>query len=59
MKFQNIIIKFIPAMLLTALPESAMAMATEDAADFLDLTSHWVGFTSLALFFVAYLFVMA
>ncbi len=59
MKFQNIIIKFIPALLLAVLPESAMAMATEHAADYLDLTSHWVGFASLALFFVAYLFVMA
>jgi NhaD family Na+/H+ antiporter len=46
-------------MLLAVLSESAMAMATEDATDYLDLTSHWVGFASLALFFVAYLFVMA
>jgi len=36
-----------------------MASAAEHAAEHLDLASHWVGFASLALFFVAYLFVMA
>ena len=59
MKFQQIIIKIIPALLLTVLPQSAMAMAAEHAADHLDLNSHWVGFASLILFFVAYMFVMA
>lgn len=35
-----------------------MAHASEDASR-LDLTAHWVGFTAVALFFAAYLVVMA
>lgn len=35
-----------------------MAHASEDASR-LDLTAHWVGFSAVALFFVAYLVVMA
>jgi NhaD family Na+/H+ antiporter len=57
MKVQNLIIKFFPTLLIAILPGSAMA--AEHAADYLDLTSHWAGFASLALFFVAYLLVMA
>lgn len=56
MKVQSLNMKFFPALLLAALPQSAIA--ADHAAEHLDLTSHWVGFAALGLFFVAYLFVM-
>ncbi|WP_273438199.1 sodium:proton antiporter NhaD [Sedimenticola selenatireducens] len=43
--------------LLLALPGAALAAATGD--NNLDLTSHWVGYTAIAIFAVAYLLVMA
>lgn len=43
--------------LLAALPGAALAAATGD--NHLDLTSHWVGYTAIAIFVVAYLLVMA
>ncbi|MFW2439895.1 MAG: sodium:proton antiporter NhaD [Arenicellales bacterium] len=57
MKIQTSKMKFVAALLISILPGSAMA--AEHAADHLELTSHWVGFASLGLFFIAYLFVMA
>ena len=43
--------------LLAALPGAALAAATGD--NNLDLTNHWVGYTAIAIFAVAYLLVMA
>ncbi|WP_428604303.1 sodium:proton antiporter NhaD [Sedimenticola sp.] len=43
--------------LLVALPGTALAAATGEHS--VDLTGHWVGYTSIALFVVAYLLVMA
>ncbi|WP_260294913.1 sodium:proton antiporter NhaD [Sedimenticola hydrogenitrophicus] len=43
--------------LLVALPGAALAAATGDNQ--LDLTSHWVGYTAIAIFALAYLLVMA
>ena len=57
MKIQNLLMKLIPAFLLCALP--GVAMATEGGGNRLDLTDHWVGFVSIGIFVVAYLFVMA
>jgi len=57
MKASSVINKFFPALFVSVLPGSAMA--AENAADHLDLTNHWVGWVSLALFFIAYLLVMA
>ncbi|HED32885.1 MAG TPA: sodium:proton antiporter [Gammaproteobacteria bacterium] len=37
----------------------SISIASSQAENWLDLTSHWVGFTALALFIVAYVFVMA
>jgi NhaD family Na+/H+ antiporter len=45
----------LPLMLLT--PSASMAAAAANSG-MLDLTSHWVGYASLATFFCAYLFVM-
>ncbi len=39
------------------LPE--VVMASEGALETLDLTNHWVGYTSIVIFVIAYLFVMA
>ncbi len=44
--------------LLLGIPGVVMAMATGEAAS-LDLTSHWVGYTSLIIFVVAYSLVIA
>ena len=57
MKIQNLLIKLFPALLLSMLP--GMAMASGAAAERLDLTDHWVGFVSIGIFVLAYLFVMA
>ena len=57
MKIQNLLVKLIPALLLFALP--SVAMAVETVSERLDLTNHWVGFVSVGIFVVAYLFVMA
>ncbi|MBL3528130.1 MAG: sodium:proton antiporter NhaD [gamma proteobacterium endosymbiont of Lamellibrachia anaximandri] len=57
MKLNNITTKLVPATLFTALPGGLMA--AEHAADYLDLTGHWVGWLSIGLFVLAYLFVMA
>lgn len=43
---------------LLALLTPSVAFSAEHSA-ILDLTSHWVGITSLAIFIIAYLFVMA
>ncbi len=53
----NLIIKLIPALLLSTLP--GVALAAEHAESRMDLTSHWVGFLSIALFVLAYVLVMA
>lgn len=57
MKVQNLLLKLLPALLLCALP--GVAMAVEGSTDRLDLTNHWVGFLSIGIFILAYLFVMA
>jgi NhaD family Na+/H+ antiporter len=57
MKIQNLLLKLIPALLLCALP--GVAMAVEGATERLDLTDHWVGYVSIGIFVLAYLFVMA
>jgi len=44
--------------LFTGLNLPLFAVASEGSQKF-DLTSHWVGITALALFFIAYLVVMA
>jgi NhaD family Na+/H+ antiporter len=51
---KNILISFI--LLLLFFP--VMVFATESAATRLDLTQHWVGYTSLAIFVLAYIFVI-
>ena len=43
--------------LLAAIPGAALAAATGD--NNLDLTNHWVGYTAIAIFAIAYLLVMA
>ena len=43
-------------LLLTALPGTALATSGSDS---MDLTAHWVGYTAIAIFVVAYLLVMA
>ncbi len=57
MRVQNLMSKVFPALFISVLPGSALA--AEHAADHFELTSHWVGWISLVLFFVAYLLVMA
>jgi len=57
MKIQNLLMKLIPALLLSMMP--GMVMASGAAAERLDLTDHWVGFVSIGIFVLAYLFVMA
>ena len=57
MKVQNLLLKLLPALLLCALP--GVAMAVEGSTDRLDLTNHWVGFLSIGIFILAYVFVMA
>ncbi|RLJ18695.1 hypothetical protein DJ031_10075 [bacterium endosymbiont of Escarpia laminata] len=52
---QNILRRLSPIVLLSALPGGVMA--AEHAADHLDLTGHWVGWLSIGLFVLAYLFV--
>jgi NhaD family Na+/H+ antiporter len=48
------------ALLITPLLFSGVALAAESShAERLVLTSHWVGFAGLALFFIAYMIVMA
>lgn len=44
--------------LLLGVPGVVMAMDSREAA-YLDLTSHWVGYTSLLIFVVAYSLVIA
>lgn len=44
-------------LLLVSLPGAAWASATNGA--YIDLTAHWVGYTALALFVIAYALVMA
>ncbi len=44
-------------LLLTAVPGAALAATA--GGDTIDLTSHWVGYTAIAIFAVAYLLVMA
>ncbi len=43
--------------LLSFLP--SISFASAQAEHWIDLTSHWIGFTSLAIFIIAYIFVMA
>ncbi len=50
-------LKIIPLLLFTLLP--TLGFSAQAEAHHLDLTSHWVGFTALALFALAYLLVMA
>ena len=57
MKIQNLLMKLISVLLLSMLP--GMVMASGAAAERLDLTDHWVGFVSIGIFVLAYLFVMA
>ena len=57
MKIQNLLMKLIPILLLSALP--GVAVASGAAAERMDLTDHWVGFVSIGIFVLAYLFVMA
>ena len=57
MKIKKLLMKLFAALLLCVLP--GVAMATEAGAERLDLTSHWVGFVSIGIFVLAYLFVMA
>ena len=61
MRIQNLALQLISTLLLFTLPGIAMAaeMATEAATERLDLTNHWVGFVSIGIFVIAYLFVMA
>ncbi len=47
------------ASLLLLLFVPAIALASSGNGDHLDLTGHWVGFTAIAIFAVAYLLVMA
>ncbi|VAW65973.1 Na+/H+ antiporter NhaD type, partial [hydrothermal vent metagenome] len=37
----------------------SISFASSQAENWLDLTSHWVGFSALAIFIIAYIFVMA
>lgn len=48
--------KSLLCLMLTCLPALSMASGTEHR---IDLTSHWIGFAALGLFFLAYLLVMA
>jgi NhaD family Na+/H+ antiporter len=57
MKNKKIIPKLIPALLLALLP--GVAMAAEHTETIMDLTNHWIGFISIALFVLAYVLVMA
>lgn len=57
MKVQNVLVKFVSLLLLATV--SGAALATEGVTERLDLTNHWVGFLSIGVFIVAYLFVMA
>ena len=57
MKIKNLLIKPIPVLLLSILP--SLAMAAEHTESRMDLTNHWIGFVSIGLFVLAYLFVMA
>ena len=57
MKLQNLVSKIIPALFISVLPGSVMA--AEHATDHLEMTSHWVGWLSLVIFFLAYVLVMA
>ncbi len=57
MKIQNLLIRLMPVLLLCMLP--GVAMAVEGESERLDLTNHWVGFVSIGIFVLAYLFVMA
>ncbi|MCW8881039.1 MAG: sodium:proton antiporter, partial [Sedimenticola sp.] len=43
--------------LLAALP--GMALAATTGGNYIDLTNHWVGYTAIGIFTVAYLLVMA
>ena len=52
------LLTLLPALLLpTLLPN--VAMAAEHAETRMDLTNHWIGFLSIALFVLAYVLVMA
>ncbi len=47
------------SVLILLLPGLSFASTGAGQAETLDLTSHWVGYTSLAIFVLAYIFVMA
>jgi len=53
MKFLSMIFMMLAA------PSAVMASTAVHAAERLDLTSHWVGFFSIIIFVIAYIFVMA
>jgi len=55
MAVQNSLIKLIMLVMLAVLPGNAIASVSET----IDLTSHWVGFTAIAVFLIAYVLVMA
>ena len=57
MNIHTLLMKLIPLLLLSMLP--SLAMATEITAERMDLTNHWIGFVSIGIFVLAYLFVMA
>lgn len=49
--------KYFLLLLLSCIP--SVSMASSRSGQWLDLTSHWVGFTALAIFIISYIFVMA
>jgi NhaD family Na+/H+ antiporter len=55
MAVQHSLIKLIMLIMLAVLPGNAIASVSET----IDLTSHWVGFTAIAVFLIAYILVMA
>jgi len=57
MKIQNLLNRILATILLLAMP--GITMASETSTEILDLTNHWVGFVSIGIFIIAYLFVMA
>ncbi len=57
MKNQNLFNRILATILLLVMP--GITMASETSTEILDLTNHWVGFVSIGIFIIAYLFVMA
>jgi len=55
MAVQQSLTKLIMLVMLAVLPGNAIASVSET----IDLTSHWVGFTAIAVFLIAYVLVMA